>query len=87
MPKKKTINAAEARALIIKEAMYRLGCEDFTPVFTLRRAEHDAPGCYPRANWDADAIGGAESWPPECAEAFREAVTRIRGKYNIDWRL
>ncbi len=85
MPKKKIITEPEAIALIIREARYRIGCEDFTPTFTLHRSESDAPGCYPRANWDATP-DDAEGWPPDCAQAFREAVTRNRGKYDIDWR-
>ena len=59
--------------------------EDFTPTFTLHRSEPDAPGRYPRANWDATPED-PERWPPDCAQAFREAVTRNRGKYDIDWR-
>ena len=84
MPKKKIITEPEAIALITREAKYRIGCEDFTPTFTLR-AEPDGPGRYPRANWDATP-DDAERWPPDCAQAFREAVTRNRGKYDIDWR-
>jgi len=76
---------AEAVALIIREAKYRIGCEDFTPTFTLQRAEPDGPGRYPRTNWDATP-DDAERWPPDCAQAFREAVTRNRGKYDIEWR-
>ncbi len=85
MPKKKIITEPEAIALIIREAMYRLGCEDFTPTFTLQRSEPDEPGRFPRANWDATP-DDVERWPPDCAEAFREAITRNRGKYDIDWR-
>jgi len=86
MPKKKIITKAEAIALIIREAKYRIGCEDFTPTFTLHRSEPDSPGRYPLANWQATPED-PEGWPPECAEAFRETVTRNRGKYDIDWRL
>lgn len=75
----------EAVALIVKEARYLLGCEDFEPTFTVRRAEPDTGGRYPRANWDATPEG-AESWPADCAQAFREAVLRNRGKFDIAWR-
>jgi len=85
MPKKKIITKAEAIALIIREARYRIGCEDFTPTFTLQRAEPDGHGRYQRANWDATAED-PERWLSNCAQAFREAVTRNRGKYDIDWR-
>jgi len=85
MPKKKIIPEPAAIALIIREAKYRISCEDFTPTFTLRRAEPDVSGRSPRANWDATP-DDAERWPPDCAQAFREAVTRNRGKYDIDWR-
>ena len=85
MPKKKIITKAEAIALIIREARCRIGCEAFTPTFTVQRDEPDGPGRYPRANWDATP-DDAERWPADCAQAFREAVTRNRGKYDIDWR-
>src|SRR5262245_11776171 len=84
MPKKKLLTEADPIALIVKEAKYRIGCENFTPTFSLRRAEPDGPGHFPRANWDATPEG-IESWPRDCAEAFREAVTRNRGKYDLDW--
>jgi hypothetical protein len=65
MPKKKIVTEAEARALIIKETTYRIGCENFTPAFTLHRAEPNGPGRYPRANWDAtaEAIDSRKSAP------------------------
>lgn len=86
MPKKKQLTEAEAHALILKEARYRQGCEGFTPVFTLRRAEPDTSGRYPRANWDAELGERAASWPRDCAQAFRKPVERNRGKYDVDWR-
>ena len=69
MPKKKIVTEAEAIALIIREAKYRIGCEDFTPTFTLHRSKPDSPGRYPRANWDA-TLDDAERWPTDCAQAF-----------------
>ena len=43
MLKKKTLSESGARELIIKEAKYRIGCEGFTPVFTLCRVEPMVP--------------------------------------------
>jgi hypothetical protein len=71
--------------VIIREAKYRIGCEDFAPTLTLHRSEPDSSGRYPQANCDATPED-PERWPPDCAHAFREAVTRNRGKYDIDWR-
>jgi len=87
MPKKKIITEAEACDLIIKEAKYKIGCQDFEPVFRLRPAEPPAElWRYPRANWDA-TLDAPEIWLADCVQAFRDAVTRNRGKYDIDWRL
>jgi len=82
VPKKRTVTEPEAIALIIREATYRIGCEDFTPPFSLHRSEPDAPGRYPRANWDA-MPEDPEHWPPDCAQAFREAVKRNRASTTL----
>lgn len=81
MPQKKTLTEQEAHALIVKEARYRQGCADFAPLFTLRRAEPDTSGRYPRANWDA-----TPEWPRDCARAFREAVLRTRASMMLRGR-
>lgn len=84
MPKKKKLTEPEVRALIRRDARYRLGCEDFEPAFTLHRVEPD-PKRWPSANWDVQSVQNADTWKPVCAEAFREAVTHTRGKFDIDW--
>ena len=65
------------------DAKIRLGCSDFEPEFTLHHADPD-PGRWPSANWNAQPMN-ADGWKPDCAEAFRDAVTHTRGKYDIAW--
>jgi hypothetical protein len=84
MPKKPKRTEPEIHAMIISDAKIRLGCKDFEPEFTLHRADDD-PARYPRANWDVSETCNAASWPPDCAEAFREAVARARRKFDIEW--
>ena len=57
----------------------RLGCRDFAPEFDLREVHGQA------ANWDISETRNAESWPPDCAQTFREAVARARRKFAIAW--
>ena len=85
MPKKQKLSEPEIQALIVKEAKYRLGCKDFEPDFTLHRVEDDRSGIYPHANWDVQSIRSADAWQPDCAQAFKEAVARARGKFDIAW--
>jgi len=58
--------------MIVKDAKIRLGCADFAPEFTLR-ATHDS-----MANWDVQETRNADTWAPDCAQAFKEAVARAR---------
>jgi len=85
VPKKQKLSEPEIHALIVKEAKYRLGCKDFEPDFTLHRVEDDRSGIYPHANWDVQSIRSADAWQPDCAQAFKEAVARARGKFDIAW--
>ena len=85
MPKKLKRSEVDVHAMIVKDAKMRLGCADFAPEFTLHRTEVD-PTRYPAANWDVDGVQNAELWRPECAQAFNEAVTRARRKFDIEWR-
>ncbi len=74
----------EVHAMIVTDAKIRLGCEDFAPEFTLHRID-DNPTRYPLANWDVQTTRGTHGWPSDCAQAFREAVTRARRKVDIAW--
>ncbi len=85
MPKKKKLTEPEVHALIVKEAKYRIGCNDFEPDFTLHRVEGGDLARYPYANWDVQSVRNADAWPPDCAQAFKEAVSRARGKFDIAW--
>jgi len=85
MPKKPKRPEAEIHAMIVSDAKIRIGCKDFAPEFTLHPTEID-PTRYPNANWDVHKMHNADSWLPNCAEAFREAVARARRKYDIEWR-
>lgn len=85
MPKKKKLTEPEVHALIMKEARYRLGCSDFEPQFTLHRVEDD-PHTFPHSNWNVASVENANSWKPDCAQAFDEAVARARRKFDIEWR-
>ena len=84
MPKKQKRTEREIRALIISDARIRIGCSDFAPAFTLHRTEID-PSKYPSANWDVESTEGVELWPPDCTQAFREAVARARRKFDMAW--
>jgi len=68
MPKKPKRSEAEVHAMIVKDAKIRIGCAEFAPDFTLHKV-HD-----PRANWDVESARNVEAWPPNCAQAFKEAV-------------
>lgn len=85
MLKKQKLSEPAIHALIVKEAKYRIGCKDFEPDFTLRRVEDDRSGVYPHGNWDVESFRNADAWPPDCAQAFKEAVYRARGKFDIAW--
>jgi len=74
MPKKKKLTEPEVHALIMKEARYRLGCSDFDP------------HTFPHSNWNVASVENANSWKPDCAQAFDEAVARARRKFDIEWR-
>ena len=65
--------------MIVRDAKIRLGCKDFEPEFTLWRVEDD------RANWDVQSATNVDDWPPDCAQAFKEAVARARRKFDIVW--
>jgi len=86
MPRRKKLTEPEIHALVVKEVKYRRGCEDFESDFTLHRVERGDPARYPHANWDVDSAQNVEAWPPECVQAFKEAVARARGKFDIAWR-
>ncbi len=85
MPKKAKLSQPEIHALIVKETKYRIDCNDFEPEFTLHRVYEKDTGRYPQANWNVESVRNADAWLPECAQAFREAVDRVRGKYDIAW--
>jgi len=44
------------------------------------------PTAYPSANRDVGETRDAETWPPDCAQAFNEAVARARRKFDIAWQ-
>src|SRR6266516_3472613 len=79
VPKKLKHTEAEIHAMIVQDVKIRLGCADFAPDFTLH-AVHD-----PRANWDVREARNADTWAPDCAQAFKEAVARARRKFDITW--
>lgn len=85
MPKKPKRSEGEIHAMIISDARIRLGCKDFQPEFTLHCTDVD-PTRYPSANWDVGEMRNANTWPPDCAEAFKEAVARALRKFDIAWR-
>ncbi len=65
--------------MIVQDAKMRLGCADFAPDFTLYETGD------PLANWNAHGARNLENWPPDCAEAFKEAAARARRKFDIAW--
>jgi len=85
MRKKQKRPEPEVHELIVREAKYRVGCNDFEPSFTLHRTDPD-PTLYPSASWDVHGIRDADTWASDCAQAFKEAVDRARRKFDIEWR-
>lgn len=85
MPKKPKLTEPEIHAMILSDAKIRIGCKDFAPEFTLHRTDVD-PTRYPSANWDVHEMHKAETWLPNCAEAFHEAVARARRRFDISWQ-
>jgi len=80
MPKKPKRSEVEVHAIIVQDAKIRIGCADFAPEFTLHQA-HDQ-----WANWDVHETRDADTWSPDCAQAFKEAVARARRKFDIAWQ-
>jgi hypothetical protein len=79
MPKKQNRTEAEVHAMIVRDVKIRLGCADFAPDFTLHEIRD------PAANWDVESVRSDDGWPPDCAQAFKEAVARARRKFDITW--
>jgi len=79
MPKKQKRTEQEIHAMIVTDAKIRLGCADFAPEFRLGKAHGQA------ANWAVSETRNADSWPPDCAQAFKEAVAPARRKFDIAW--
>ncbi len=79
MPKKQRRTEQEVHAMIVRDAKMRLGCADFAPDFTLEEVRD------PSSNWDVRIAGTADAWPPDCAQAFQEAVARAWRKFDIAW--
>jgi hypothetical protein len=79
VPKKQKRTEAEVHDMIAREVKIRLGCKDFAPDFTLWHVQDD------RANWDVHSARNVDDWPPNCAQAFKEAVARARRKFDIAW--
>jgi hypothetical protein len=86
MPKKQKRTEAEIHGMILRDSKMRLGCAEFAPDFTLHRTEVDATR-YPSANWDIESARKVDSWAPNCAQAFKEAVATARRKFDIAWPL
>jgi hypothetical protein len=84
MPKKPKRTEREIHDTIARDVKIRLGCKDFEPEFTLHRTDED-PTRYPSANWDVHGARNVDDWPPDCAQAFKEAVARARRKFDIVW--
>lgn len=86
MPRKKPkATEAEIHAMIVRDAKMRIGCQDFEPQFTLYKT-HDDQSQW-RANWGLWQITNFDEWEPDCAEAFMEAIQRVRMKFDIAWPL
>jgi hypothetical protein len=79
MPKKPKRLEVDVHAMIVQDAKTRLGCADFAPDFTLYETGRDAV-----ANWDVQSARNVD-WPPDCAQAFEEAVARARRKFDVAW--
>jgi len=71
MPKRPKVTEQEIHDMIERDA-------DFAPDFTLRETRGSP-------NWDVTETRNADAWPPNCAQAFREAVDRARRKFDIVW--
>jgi len=86
VPKKPKLPEPEIHALIIREAKYRLGCSDFEPDFTLHERVPGSGGASGEsANWNVRETRNTDTWAPDCADAFKEAVARARRNYDISW--
>ena len=86
MPKKQKRTEAEVRAMIVRDAKQRVGCQAFAPEFTLHeRAPGSGAGSGDSANWDVRETRNADTWAPDCTQAFKEAVDRARRKFDIAW--
>jgi len=86
MPKKPKLPEPEIRALIVNESKYRLGCKDFEPEFTLHERVPGSGGASGEsANWNVRETRNTDTWAPDCADAFKEAVARARRNYDISW--
>ena len=58
--------------MIVRDAKMRLGCADFGPDFTLHETRDQL------ANSDVHTVRNVDDWPPDCAQAFKEAAARAR---------
>ena len=67
--------------MIVTDAKIRLGCADFAPEFSLNETRDSM------ANWDLSETHNEDDWPPDCAQAFKEAIARARRKFDIAWPL
>lgn len=88
MPKRPKLPEADLHAMIGREARYRIGCKDFVPAFTLRKRVPVADGrAGSAANWEMASTRNADTWPPDCAQAFAEAVARAQRSYDVVWTM
>ncbi len=69
----------EVHAMIVRDSKMRLGCAAFAPAFTLPEVRD------PTANWNVEGARDVDAWPPDCAQAFQEAVARALRKFDIAW--
>ena len=65
--------------MVMQDSNMRCGCADFAPDFTLHETRDQL------ANWDVHTVRNVDDWPPDCAQAFKEAVARARRKFDIAW--
>ncbi len=77
MPKKQKRTEEETHSLIVRDSKIRHGCSEFQPDFTLREIRDTV------ANWDLGEAHNVHEWPPGCTQAFKEAVARMRRKFDI----
>jgi len=54
------------------------------PVFTFCRIEDD-PRSFPHSNRNVHEMRNAETWKPDCDQAFDEVVARARRNFDIAW--